>query len=152
MKNSILIPVFAVLAVWLVNGCSGGAKNGAVSAGAPVLVARAVETNVPVQIDPPPVGHVMAYSTVTIRPQVGGVISQVHFQEGSEVTSNQLLFTIDPRPMQAALARDQAQLENAEIQFGREKKLFDQKLVSQDEYDTSKSAGIRSRRRCKRMN
>ena len=68
------------------------------------------------------------------------------------MTSNQLLFTIDPRPMQAALARDQAQLENAEIQFGREKKLFDQKLVSQDEYDTSKSAGIRSRRRCKRMN
>ena len=40
--------------------------------------------------------------------------------------------------MQAALARDKAQLENAEIQFDREQKLFDQKLVSQDEYDTSK--------------
>jgi multidrug efflux system membrane fusion protein len=51
-----------------------------------------------------------------------------------------LLFTIDPRPSQAALARDQAQLENAQIQFDREQKLFDQKLVSQDEFDTSKSA------------
>jgi len=51
----------------------------------------------------------------------------VHFKEGDEVKSNALLFTIDPRPSQAALdaaraalARDQAQLENAKIQFGRE--------------------------------
>jgi len=42
--------------------------------------------------------------------------------------------------MQAALARDKAQLENAEIQFEREQKLFDQKLVSQDEFDTSRAA------------
>ena len=146
MKNSTLIPALAVVATMLVNGCSGGAKKGAGGTGAPVLVAQAVETNVPVLINPPPVGHVMPYSTVTIRPQVGGVISQVHFQEGQEVKKDDLLFTIDPRPMQAALdaaraarARDQAQLENAKIQFNREQKLFDQKLVSQDEFDTSKA-------------
>jgi multidrug efflux system membrane fusion protein len=145
MKNSTLIPVLALIATMLVNGCSRSASKGA-GAGAPVLVAPAVETNVPVQIDPPPVGHVMPYSTVTIRPQVGGVISQVHFQEGQEVRKGDLLFTIDPRPMQAALdaaraarARDQAQLENSKIQFNREQKLFDQKLVSQDEFDTSKA-------------
>jgi len=140
MKNSILIPVLAAVVAMLVNGCSGGAKKDAGGAGAPVLVVRVVETNVPVQIDPPPVGHVMPYSTVTIRPQVGGMISAVHFQEGSEVTSNQLLFTIDTRPMQSALAHDKAQLENAEIQFSREQKLFDQKLISQDEYDTSRAS------------
>jgi multidrug efflux system membrane fusion protein len=39
----------------------------------------------------------------------------------------------------AALARDQAQLENSKIQFNREQKLFEQKLVSQDEFDTSKA-------------
>jgi multidrug efflux system membrane fusion protein len=145
MKNSTLIPVLAVGAAMLVNGCSGGAKKGA-GAGAPVLVAPAVATNVPVQIDPPPVGHVMPYTTVTIRPQIGGVLSEVHFQEGQEVKKGDLLFTIDPRPMQAALdaaraarTRDQAQLENAKIQFNREQKLFDQKLVSQDEFDTSKA-------------
>jgi multidrug efflux system membrane fusion protein len=145
MKNSTLIPVLAVGAAMLVNGCSGGAKKGA-GAGAPVLVAPAVATNVPVQIDPPPVGHVMPYTTVTIRPQIGGVLSEVHFQEGQEVKKGDLLFTIDPRPTQAALAtaranlaRDQAQLENAKIQFNREQKLFDQKLVSQDEFDTSKA-------------
>ena len=139
MKNSTLIPALAMVAAMLVNGCSGGAKKSAGGAGAPVLVAQAVETNVPVLINPPPVGHVMPYSTVTIRPQVGGVISQVHFQEGQEVRKGDRLFTIDPRPMQAVLAHDRAQLENAEIQFNREQKLFDQKLVSQDEYDTSKA-------------
>ena len=127
-------------AAMLVNGCSGGAKKGAGGAGAPVLVAQAVATNVPVLINPPPVGHVMPYSTVTVRPQVGGVISQVHFQEGQAVRKGDQLFTIDPRPMQAVLAHDRAQLENAEIQFTREQKLFDQKLVSQDEYDTSKAS------------
>ena len=146
MNNSTLIPALAVVATMLVNGCSDGAKKAAGGAGAPVLVARAIETNVPVLIDPPPVGHVMPYSTVTIRPQVGGVLSQVHFQEGQEVKKGDLLFTIDPRPMQAALdaaraalARDQALLENAKIQFGREQKLFEQKLISQDEFDTSKA-------------
>jgi multidrug efflux system membrane fusion protein len=104
-----------------------------------VLVAQAVGTNVPVQIQPPPVGHVMAFSSVTIRPQVGGILERVYFKEGSEVKSNALLFTIDPRSMQAVLARDRAQLTNAEIQFDREQKLFDQKLVSQDEFDTSKA-------------
>jgi membrane fusion protein, multidrug efflux system len=146
MNNSTLIPTLAVVATMLVNGCSGDAKKGAGGAGAPVLVAPAVETNVPVQIDPPPVGHVMPYSTVTIRPQVGGILNQVHFQEGQEVKKGDLLFTIDPRPVQAALAtaranlaRDRAQRENAKIQFGREQKLFEQKLISQDEFDTSKA-------------
>jgi multidrug efflux system membrane fusion protein len=146
MNNSTLIPALAVVATMLVNGCSGGAKKGAGGAGAPVLVAHAVETNVPVLIDPPPVGHVMPYTTVTIRPQIGGVLSEVHFQEGQEVKKGDLLFTIDPRPTQAALdaaranlARDQALLENAKIQFDREQKLFDQKLVSQDQFDTSKA-------------
>ena len=146
MNNSTLIPTLAVVATMLVNGCSGDAKKGAGDAGAPVLVTRAIETNVPVLIDPPPVGHVMPYSTVTIRPQVGGVLSRVHFQEGQEVKKGDLLFTIAPRPTQAALAtaranlaRDRAQRENAKIQFGREQKLFEQKLISQDEFDTSKA-------------
>jgi len=94
----------------------------------------------PVLIDPPPVGHVLPIQTVTIRPQIGGIISAVNFQEGQEVKKGDLLFTLDPRPSQAALAHDRAQLENAQIQFDREEKLFAQKLISQDEFDTSKAA------------
>lgn len=123
----------------LAGGCSrGNDPKGVV--GVPVLVAKAIETNLPMRIDPPPVGHVTPISTVTVHSQIGGFISKIHFQEGQEVKKGDLLFTIDPRPLQAALARDKAQLENAEIQFDREQKLFDQKLVSQDEFDTSRSA------------
>jgi multidrug efflux system membrane fusion protein len=57
------------------------------------------------------------------------------------------LFTIDPRPSQAALdqaraalERDLAQLEYAKINFAREQKLFDQKLISQDEQDTNRAS------------
>ncbi|HLX95644.1 MAG TPA: efflux RND transporter periplasmic adaptor subunit [Verrucomicrobiae bacterium] len=140
MKNFTFIPmVLAVAAAILTGGCSPGAKPAAGNPGVPVLVARSIETNVPVQIQPPPVGHVTPYSTVTVHSQIQGMISEVHFQEGQEVKKGDLLFTIDPRPAQAALAHDQAQLENAEIQFAREQKLFEQKLVSQDEYDTSKA-------------
>jgi multidrug efflux system membrane fusion protein len=138
MKKSILFPaIFVVAAMMLAVGCSPKKANPAATV--PVLAAKSFTTNVPVRIDPPPVGHVTAFSSVTIRPQIGGILQQVHFKEGSEVKSNALLFTIDPRPSQAVLARDQAQLKNAEIEFAREQKLFDQKLISQDEFDTNRA-------------
>ena len=136
---------FAVTAAILAGGCSRSAKKEA--PGVPVLVAQAVMTNVPVRIDPPPVGHVTAFSTVTVHSQIQGMISEIHFHEGQEVKQGDLLFTIDPRPSQAALdqaranlERDQAQLEYAKINFLREQKLFDQKLISQDELDTNRAS------------
>jgi membrane fusion protein, multidrug efflux system len=145
-QNTLIMGILAAAAALLAGGCSHGTKP-AGGGGAPVLIATAFTTNLPVQINPPPVGHVIPYSTVTVHSQIGGIISQVHFKEGQAVQQGDLLFTIDPRPSQAALAqakadllRDQSQLENARIQFAREQKLFDQKLVSQDEFDTSKSS------------
>lgn len=113
----------------------------------PVLVAQAVLTNVPVKINPPPVGHVMAYSSVTVNSQIQGLISAIHFKEGQEVKRGDLLFSIDPRPSeaaltqaQAALQRDEANLEYAKVDFAREQKLFDQKLISLDELDTNRAS------------
>lgn len=132
------------MAMLLAAGCSRGGKPPAVAA--PVLVAQAITTNVPVQIQPPPVGHVLPVSTVTIHSQIQGMISAVNFEEGQEVKKGDLLFTIDPRPSQAALdqaraalERDAAQLAYAKINFAREQKLFDQKLISQDELDTNRA-------------
>ena len=145
MKINLLLSAFALAVAMLAGGCSGGTQKSAASA--PVIVAKAITTNVPVQIQPSPVGHVVPVSTVAVHSQVGGIIRQVHFKEGLEVKSNSLLFTIDPRPTQAALdlargnlTRDNAQLTNAKIQFDREQKLLDQKLVSQDAFDTTKAA------------
>ncbi len=136
VKKIICISAAALL---LAAGCS---KSDAVKNAppAPVLTAQAGMKNLPALITPPPVGHVMPVSSVTIRPQIGGVISAVNFSEGQEVKQGDLLFSIDARPAASALARDQAQLKNAQIQFDRAQKLFDQKLISQDEFDTGKAA------------
>ena len=142
MKKSILIPaIFTLVAAILSSGCSGKKTNAV--AGAPVLVVIAVATNVPVQIDPPPVGHVTPVSTATVHSQIGGIISAVHFKEGDEVRSNALLFTIDPRPSQAALdqaradlERDSGQLEYQKANYSRDQKLLTAKIISQDQFDT----------------
>jgi membrane fusion protein, multidrug efflux system len=140
------IPFLSVLTALAiaVGGCSDSVKR-AVPA-APVLVARAVTTNVPVLIKPPPVGHVLAYSTVSVHSRIGGALNEVHFQQGQAVKKGDRLFSMDPRPVQAALAlaranlaRDRAQMKNAQIQFDREQKLLDQKLISEDEFDTIKA-------------
>jgi multidrug efflux system membrane fusion protein len=145
MKSPFVATLAVVLTAFLA-GCSGE-KSKPAAPPAPVLTARAAQKNIPVRIEPPPVGHVTPMLSVTVRPQIGGVISEVHFQEGQEVRKGDLLFTIDPRPAQAALTlakgnlqRDEAQLQNARIQFERDQKLFEQKLVSQDAFDTSKAA------------
>ena len=145
MKKFLLPSTFALALAILAGGCSGGAKKSA--GGAPVLVAQAFTTNIPVQIDPPPVGHVMAYSTVTVHSQIQGMISQIHFREGQEVRKGDPLFTIDPRPSQAALdqaranlERDSGQLEYAKANYSRDQKLFDSKIISQDQLDTDKAS------------
>lgn len=133
------------LGLAVVNGCSRG-KEAKATPPAPVLTAKAVIKNIPVQINPPPVGHVTPVLSVTVRPQISGIISAVNFSEGQEVKKGDLLFTIDPRPAQAALTlaqgslqRDLAQLDNAKIQFARDSQLFAQKLISQDVFDTSRA-------------
>ena len=113
-----------------------------------MLVATAFTTNVPVQIDPPPVGHVMPYSTVTIHSQIGGMISEVHFKEGQEVKQgdccSRLIRARRRRrwtQAQADLARDPAQLENAKDPvMTANKNCSTQKLVSQDQFDTSRAS------------
>lgn len=145
VKTTFYIPIFFA-ALLLANGCAPKDPPKA-RPPVPVLVAQAIATNVLMRIDPAPVGHVMPYSTVTVHSQIGGMISAVHFQEGQEVKQGDPLFTIDPRPSQAALAqaraaleRDSAQLKYATINYEREQKLFDQKLISRDELDTNKAA------------
>src|SRR3954447_21359942 len=66
----------------------------------PVLVANVVTKDVPVYIDE--IGTCAAYETVQVQAQISGQITGRHFQDGSDVKKGDLLFTIDPRPYQAA--------------------------------------------------
>ncbi|HEV8721800.1 MAG TPA: efflux RND transporter periplasmic adaptor subunit [Candidatus Binatia bacterium] len=110
----------------------------------PVLVATAVQKSVPVQIRA--VGNVEAYTTVSVKSQVTGVLTQAHFKEGQDVKKGQLLFTIDPRPLEAALrqaeanlARDTAQVKNLREQVRRYAELVEKQYVSREQYDQIKA-------------
>jgi multidrug efflux system membrane fusion protein len=84
---------------------------------------------------------------VTIRSQLTGQITKIHFQEGQEVKTGDELFTIDPRPLegalrqaQADLKRDQAQLVSVKLEFERVKKLLESSIASRDDYDKAEAA------------
>jgi multidrug efflux system membrane fusion protein len=74
----------------------------------PVAVAAVEQKAMPVQIQA--IGTTEAYSVVSVRAQVGGELTRVHFKEGEDVRKGDVLFTIDPRPFEATLAQAQANL------------------------------------------
>ena len=59
-------------------------------------------------------GRLEAVDRVEVRPQVSGTVTAVHFKDGRLVKKGDVLFTIDPRPYAAEVARSQAQLAAAE--------------------------------------
>lgn len=59
------------------------------------------------------IGRFEASRSVEVRPRVAGAITGVHFSDGAYVQRGQLLFSIDPRPFQAALAEAQAAVASA---------------------------------------
>jgi membrane fusion protein, multidrug efflux system len=106
----------------------------------PVLVATAARKTMAIQLRA--VGNVEAFSTVSVKSQITGVLTEAHFKEGQNVKKGQLLFTIDPRPLEAVLkqaeanlARDAAQLQNAREQARRYAELFKKQYVSQEQYE-----------------
>ena len=120
----------------------------------PVAVAAVEQKSMPIQIQA--IGSVEAYTVVSVKAQVGGELMRVHFKEGQDVKKGDMLFTIDRRPFQAALAqaqatmaqhqaqvlqaeanmaRDHAQLENARVEEARYKKLVAGGFVAREQYD-----------------
>src|SRR5438132_2507039 len=117
-----------------------GTKQKSAEEKVPVLVAKVEQKDVPMQIRA--IGNVQPFSTVAVRPLVGGELTRVWFREGDEIHKGQPLFTIDPRPYQAALqqseanlARDEANLRNAQSQSARYADLVKKDYVTKEEYE-----------------
>src|SRR5260370_906209 len=109
-----------------------------------VTVANAQAQDVPVYLDE--IGKSGAFESVTVTPQVGGRITERHFQDGADLSKGMLLFVIDPRPYQAqldsanaSLAQAKAALELAKIQFARDQELVGTKAISKQDYDRKKN-------------
>jgi multidrug efflux system membrane fusion protein len=116
----------------------------------PVAVATAVSESVPVEIRV--VGDVEPSSTVQIKSQIAGELTQVHFTEGQNVEKGQLLFEIDARPYEDALrqaeanvARDQAQLKQSEATRLRDIASLKNAESDADRYATLQKEGVVSR-------
>jgi len=108
----------------------------------PVTVAKVVTKDVPLYLDE--IGTCAAYESVLVQAQINGVIITRNFQDGSDVKKGDLLFTIDPRPFQAALDQAKAQAELDQVNLKRQEDLRARKVVSQQDYDTAVANAQRS--------
>ncbi len=93
-------------------------------------------------------GRLESVNFVEVRSRVGGYLQNVHFEEGQNVKKDAILFVIDPRPFQAALAGAQATLEESKAQLTRAKAQLEQadaaKSTSTSQFDLAKSEYDRS--------
>jgi multidrug efflux system membrane fusion protein len=145
-KNNYKIKTWSAAALAiaaLLTGCSR--KVPPASPAVPVSVAQVTRQTLPLELSS--FGIVEANMSATIKSQVAGILTTVHFKEGQEVNKGDLLASIDSRPFDAALKmaqgtleKDEAQLKNAEKEASRQTELLKKGYASQNDYDNSVTA------------
>src|SRR3989454_3765529 len=148
MKRLTLVAALLILVSFL-TGCSR--KPAPAPANAPeVLVTTVTPQDVPRVLER--VATLDGFINANINAQVQGYIVSRDYQEGSLVKKGDLLFQIDPRPFEAAvaqakatLAKDQANLAKADADQKRALDLFNKKVISDQERDTAIAAAGSSR-------
>lgn len=108
-------------------------------AAVPVSVVAASQQTVPVRLQA--IGNVEPYTSVAVKSRIDGQILEIQFREGQEVKKGQILFRIDPRPLEAAFKQSEAQAlrdiasrDQANSQERRCEELLLQNFVSKDAY------------------
>ena len=145
----LLLPVVLMLpACGPSDGHEKGGKGGPMGGGMPaaeVTVMTAAVQSIPVTFEY--VGQTAGSREVEVRARVTGILLSRNFKEGDRVEQGQSLFTIDPKPFQAALARAVADVAAAEARYDQAKRnaarlkpLYAEKAVSQKENDDAVSA------------
>lgn len=146
-RSPVVRRLWALLLCAALSACSRQAKPVAAKGAAPVpvVVAPVQRRAIPLYVDA--IGLVESMHSIAIRSQVTGVLFKVDFVEGQEVKKGDLLFEIDPRPFQNAVAlaeadveKYSAQLETAQDQLKRYSSLLPQGMVSQEQYKTIENA------------
>jgi RND family efflux transporter MFP subunit len=110
-----------------------------------VTVAIAIAQDVPVYLDE--IGKCTAFESVTITPQIAGIIIERRFEDGADLKAGQVLFRIDPRPFKATLDSANAQLaqakaseELAKLEFDRYAAVANTAAISKSDFDIKKNA------------
>jgi membrane fusion protein (multidrug efflux system) len=107
-----------------------------------VKVAEVITRDVPVYVEA--IGQTRGNTEIEIRARVEGFLETVNFEEGTFVSRGQLLYTIDPRPFEAALAQSKANLAQSEAELARAHQdvaryepLVAKNAISRQEYETA---------------
>lgn len=153
---SVLVLVLLLVLLWRFLGDRSTPKAAGRGEVVPVETALVTQQDVPLQIKA--IGNVEALSTIGVRSQVEGILTRVGFVPGQEVKKGDLLFTIDSRPLQAALseaeanllkamaavrqgndivAKDQATANNSRTILNRDARLIEAGVISREEYDNA---------------
>src|SRR6266850_2335450 len=137
-----MVPIMTLLAV------TAGACRKPVPVAPPppeVYVATVVQQDVPVYLDL--VGQTQGFQDVDIRARVEGFLETVNFREGSFVRKGDLLYQIDPKPLETVLAQASAEQATARARFekanndvARYTPLVAKQAVSQRELDDARAA------------
>lgn len=92
-------------------------------------------------------GRLAAVDSAEIRPQVNGRITEIRFKDGQQVHEGDILFVIDPRPYEAAVAKAEADLATsrtnanlARVELDRARRLIDQQAIAHDYFDQKNNA------------
>ncbi len=123
------------------------ASNGAGMFGGPVPVSAVAVQPEDLPVDFEYTAQTLGLREVEVRARVTGILEKRNYVEGGRVKAGQSLFTIDPAPFQAALARAEADLAGAEARHAQARRnaarlqpLLEGKAVSQKDYDDAVSA------------
>src|SRR6202042_1285563 len=136
-----------IVAHLIFTGCKQE-KAPALSAAPPQVVVAAVEQrNVPIVREW--IGQLDGSENVDVRARVHGYIQEIAFKEGTVVKPGDLLLRIDPRPFEAAVSQDEADLaqatatqEKTQLDEERQNQLFERKVNSQQDYDNAVKANL----------
>lgn len=137
MKHGFLILLF----ITALSGCSKDVSQQKFEMPPVPVQTSAIEVrDVPLYFET--IGIIKPSKTAEVKPQVAGMIKDVHFTEGQWVQEGALLYTIDDAPyairvleQQAQLAQDLAHLNNAKKKLERFKSLTNQDLIAKVEWD-----------------
>lgn len=134
--------ILVVVLLLFVRGLSNRTKTTSAPPPRPVTTAKVVTQDVPLYLDE--IGTTAAYETVQIQAQVTGQVIAREFQDGADVKKGDLLFRIDPKPYEAALASAQADLALNQATFARQQELKAKNVTASQDYDTAQANARRS--------
>ncbi len=124
--------------------CGGKKAAGPPRETVPVTVGTVTRQAVPLEVSA--IGNVEPYTTVAVTARVGGQLTRGEFREGQDVRKGEVLFVIDPRPFEAALAqaranleRDRARAKKAEQDRQRYAELVAKDYVTREQADQTES-------------